>query len=449
VWEEDFETGDKDNTIFTMFMNSFTDRRHFLRGAGTLIALPALESIGFRLFASAAPEARSVIPKRAVFMGIGFGVTKETWYPDLKDTGAGYKITEGLAPLARHKKDFTVVQGCSNQYSNEAHWGSTFWLTGANRYSVPGQNMANSISTDQVLAQHLGQDSRFSSMQLDSSDGSASGHGPGLSLSWDQRGKPVAGFNDPVQVFHKLFSTDDLPLAQRQAAIAEKRSVLDAVLTEAKRVQRGLSKNDNDKLDEYFQGIRDIETRLGKDEDWLDVPKAKAPLSEPAPGLKGRDEIEMMYDLIVAALQTDSTRVLSYRLPGQGLLKSLDISLSAHNISHYSPGERMEASKTRDKVHAQLLAGLIDKLKATKEADGSRLFDHTALAFGSNISSIHYLDNCPTILTGGGANLKLGQHLALPKDTPLCNVWLTMLQGLGIQTERHGDSSGLVKELQA
>jgi len=430
-------------------MNSFTNRRHFLRGTGALIALPALASIGFRPFASAAQKVKATPSKRAVFLGIGFGVTKETWYPDLKDTGAGYKLTEGLAPLARHKKDFTVVQGCSNQYSNEAHWGSTFWLTGANRYSVPGQNMANSISVDQVIAQNLGRDTRFASMQLDSSDGSASGHGPGLSLSWDQRGKPVSGFKDPLQVFHKLFSADDLPLAQRQAAINQKRSVLDAVLTEAKRVQRGLSKNDNDKLDEYFQGIRDIETRLGKDEDWLEVPKAKAPIEEPSPGLKGKEEIEMMYDLIVAALQTDSTRVMSYRLPGQELLKSLDISLSAHNISHYSPGERMEASKTRDKVHAGLLAGLIDKLKATKEADGSSLFDHTALAFGSNISSIHYLDNCPTILTGGGANLKLGQHLALPKDTPLCNVWLTMLQGLGIQTERHGDSSGVVKELQA
>ena len=430
-------------------MSTKLHRRHFLRGTGALIALPTLESLGFRMFASAAPKATDDIPKRAVFMGIGFGVTKETWYPDLKDTGAGYKLTEGLAPLARHKKDFTVVQGCSNQYSNEAHWGSTFWLTGANRYSVPGQNMANSISVDQVIAQNLGRDTRFASMQLDSSDGSASGHGPGLSLAWDQRGKPVAGMNDPLQVFHKLFSADDLPLAQRQAAIAEKRSVLDAVFTEAKRVQRGLTKTDNDKLDEYFQGIRDIETRLGKDEDWLDVPKAKAPMTEPAPGLKGRDEIEIMYNLIVAALQTDSTRVLTYRLPGQELLKSMGVTLSAHNISHYSPGERMEASKARDKAHAELLTGLIDKLKATKEADGSSLFDHTALAFGSNISSIHYLDNCPTLLTGGGANLKLGQHLALPKDTPLCNVWLTMLQGLGIQTERHGDSSGVVKELLA
>ena len=430
-------------------MKTQFNRRHFLCGTGALIALPALESIGFRPFAVAAEKAKAAPPKRAVFLGIGFGVTKETWFPGLNDIGADYKLSEGLSPLARHKKDFTVVQGCSNQYSNEAHWGSTFWLTGANRYSVPGQNMANSISADQVAAQQLGENTRFASMQLDSSDGSASGHGPGLSLAWDQRGKPVAGFNNPLQVFHKLFSADNLPLAQRQAAIAEKRSVLDAVLTEARRVQRGLSKTDNDKLDEYFQGIRDIETRLGKDEDWLDVPKAKAPLAEPAPGLKGRNEIELMYNLIVAALQTDSTRVMSYRLPGQELLKSMDVTLSAHNISHYSPGDRMDASKARDKAHSELLAGLIDKLKATKEADGSSLFDHTALAFGSNISSIHYLDNCPTILTGGGANLKLGQHLALPKDTPLCNVWLTMLQGMGIQAERHGDSSGVVKELQA
>ena len=109
----------------------------------------------------------------------------------------------------------------------------------------------------------------------------------------------------------------------------------------------------------------------------------------------------------------------------------------------------MDASKARDKAHSELLAGLIDKLKATKEADGSSLFDHVALAFGSNIGSIHYLTNCPTVLTGGGAKVKLGQHLVLPEDTPLCNVWLTMLQGMGINVERHGDSTGVVKELQA
>jgi hypothetical protein len=109
----------------------------------------------------------------------------------------------------------------------------------------------------------------------------------------------------------------------------------------------------------------------------------------------------------------------------------------------------MDASKARDKAHSEMLAGLIDRLKATKEADGSSLFDHTTVAFGSNISSIHYLTNCPTVLAGRGANLKLGQHLVLPKNTPLCNVWLTMLHGMGIEAERHGDSSGIVKELQA
>ena len=428
-------------------MKTSFNRRHFLRGTGALIALPALESIGFRRFASAASTTPGTPPKRSVFLGTGFGMTKETWFPDQTKTGANYELSEGLAPLARHKSDITVVQGCANQYTNEAHWGSTFWLTGANRYSVPGQNMANSISVDQVVAQNLGQDTRFSSIQLNSSD--LQGHGPGLSLAWDQRGKPVAGQSDPVQVFHKLFSADDLPLEQRQAAIAENRSVLDAVLSEAKRVQRGLSKTDTDKLDEYFQGIRDIETRLGKDEDWLDVPKAKPPIDEPELGLKGKAEIEIMYDLIVAAMQTDSTRALTYRLPANTLLQSLDLKHSAHNVSHYAPGDRMEASKAKDKAHSQMLAGLIDKLKDTKEADGSSLFDHTALAFGSNISSIHYLTNCPTVLTGGGANLKLGEHLVLPEDTPLCNVWLTMLHGMGIDVERHGDSSGIVKELQA
>lgn len=429
-------------------MKTQLNRRHVLRGTGALIALPALESIGFRRFASAAAPPATP-PKRMVCLGIGFGVTKETWFPDLADTGPDYKLPEGLSPLARHKSDFTVVQGCANKFSNEAHWGSTFWLTGANRYAVPGQNMANSISVDQVVAQHLGQDTRFSSMPLASADNQ--GHGPGLSLAWNGRGKPVAGIDDPVKVFHKLFSADEMPLEQRQAAIAENRSVLDAVLTDARRVQRGLSKTDTEKLDEYFQGIRDIETRLGKDEDWLDVPKAKAPIAEPEPGLKGKDEIEMMYSLIVAALQTDSTRAMTYRMPGQSLLDSLDLgtNASAHNVSHYSPGPRMDASKARDKAHSELLAGLIDKLKATKEADGSSLFDHTAVAFGSNISSIHYLTNCPTVLTGGGANLKLGQHLVLPKDTPLCNVWLTMLQGMGINVERHGDSTGVVTPLQA
>ena len=421
-------------------------RRHFLRSTSVLITLPALESIGFKAFAAPKPVTP---PRRMVFLGFGWGVTNETWFPDAKKTGAAWELSDGLKPLARHQKDITVVQGCSNKFANEAHWGSTFWLTGANRYAEPGQSFHNSISADQVAAAHLGKDTRFASIQLNSPDVANSGHGPVLSMAWDMRGKPMAGLENPVQAFHRLFSNDTTPLSERQAMLVQKRSVLDAVLTDANDLQRGLTKTDTDKLDEYFQSIRDIEVRLGKDEQWLSVPKIKPPISEPKEGLAGKEEIKVMYDLIVAALQTDSTRVLTYRQPVGTLLQSLALKVAPHDMSHYTTGPRMEASQKRDATQSELLAGLIDKLKATKETDGRSLFDHTCLAFGSNIRSIHFLDNCPTLLTGGAANIKLGQHLVVSKDTPLCNVWLTLLNGIGVQAERHGDSSGVVKELQA
>jgi hypothetical protein len=423
-------------------------RRHFLRAAGTILALPALESIGFRRFASAATATASR-PKRAVFLGFGWGVTEDTWMPDIKTTGANYTLPAGLAPLARHQADITVVQGLSNKFANEAHWGSTFWLTGANRYAEPGQSFHNSISADQVAAGLLGAETRFSSIQLGSPDGVANGHGPGLSLAWDARGKPLAGMDNPMIAYHRMFSDESMPLERRQALLAQKRSVLDAVLVDAGRMQRNLNKTDNDKLDEYFQGVRDIETRLAKDEQWLAVPKAKAALTEPKPGLAGREEIRLMYDIIVSALQTDTTRVITYRQPVGSLLNSLALKIAAHDMTHYTTAERLDASHRRDLAQSELLAGLLDKLKATKEPDGTSLLDHTALAYGSNIRTVHFLDNCPTILAGGGASLKLGQHLALPKNTPLCNAWLTMLHGLGIEAERHGDSTGIVKELQA
>ena len=394
-----------------------------------------------------AATAKNARPKRAVFLNFGWGVTNETWFPDLKPTGTDYMLPPGLVPLKRHKADITVVQGLSNKFANEAHWGSTFWLTGANRYAEPGQSMHNSISVDQVAALQFGKETRFASLQLNSPDVNNSGHGPGLSLAWDSRGKPVAGLDNPVFAFHKLFSADTTPLAERQAMLAQKRSVLDAVLTDAGDLQRSLNKTDTAKLDEYFQSIRDIETRLGKDEQWLNVLKPKAALTEPKQGLAGRDEVALMYDIIVAALQTDSTRVITYRQPVGTLLQSLAIKVAPHDMSHYSPGERMEASQKRDIAQSELLARLIDKLKATKEPDGTSLFDHTVLAYGSNIRTIHYLDNCPTILAGGGAGLKRGQHISLPKNTPLSNAWLTLLHGLGVKAERHGDSTGIIKEL--
>ncbi|MCB1064003.1 MAG: DUF1552 domain-containing protein, partial [Verrucomicrobiae bacterium] len=131
-----------------------TNRRHFLQSSTALIALPVLESLGFQRFASAAPVVTP--PKRMIFMGFGWGVTNETWYPDINQPGSDYALPLGLKPLERHKADFTIVQGLWNKYSVEGHAGSTWWLTGANRYAQPGQSMFNSVSADQVAAEQFG-----------------------------------------------------------------------------------------------------------------------------------------------------------------------------------------------------------------------------------------------------------------------------------------------------
>jgi len=431
-------------------MNALPTRRLFLRSSSALIPLPALESFGFRRFASAAPAATP--PKRMIFLSFGYGVTEATWYPDIATTGADYKLSAGLQPLAKHKADFTVIQGLTNKFANEGHWGSTLWLTGANRYAEPGQSFHNSISADQVAAAHLGQETRFPSIQLNGGSATVmggSGHGPGLSLAWDVRGKPVGGFDTPVAAYHRLFSADKTPIEQQKAMLAQRHSILDTVRENARDMQQQLSKKDNEKLNEYFEGIRDIETRLGKDERWLGVPQPKTSMPEPKPGLAGREEIRLMYDLMLAAIQTDSTRVLTFRQPVSTLLTSLEIKVHPHDMSHYHSvlGEKLDASQRRDLAQSELLAGLMAKLKATKEADGSRLFDNTCLVYGSNLRTGHSLDNCPTLIAGGAAGVKLGRHIVASKGTPLCNLWLTLLQGIGAKVERHGDSTGLLKEV--
>ena len=426
------------------------NRRHFLRSSTALVALPVLESLGFRRFASAAPALKA--PKRLIFLGFGWGITTESWFPDIKKPGPDYVLPDGLAPLARHKADFSVVQGLCNKYSNEGHWGSTMWLTGANRFAEPGQSFHNSISADQVAASKLGLSTRFASLQLNGGENAeSSGHGPGLSMAWDVSGKPVGGLNGPLEAFHRLFSKDTTPIEQQRAMLAQKRSVLDTVLANARSLQRGLGKADSAKLEEYFQGIREIEVRLSKDEQWIGVPRPNAPLPEPQPGLAGREEIRVMYDIMLAAIQTDRTRVLTYRQPVSTLLTSIGIKVAPHDMSHYHStlGEKLDASQRRDLAQSELLAGFLDKLKSTTEADGTRLFDNVALAYGSNIRTEHNLDNCPTLLTGGGAGLRLGHSIVTPKDTPLCNAWLTLLHGVDVPSERHGDSTGVLKEIQA
>jgi len=425
-------------------------RRYFLRSSSALIALPFLESFGFRRFASAASQAPATPPRRMVFLGTGYGVTEDSWFPSEEQPGKDYDMPPGLKPLERHRANFSIVHQLSNRWSRSGHEGSTFWLTGANQFEG-GATFRNSISADQVAATEFGQHTRFPSIQLSGADPDMghAGHGPGLSMAWDARGKPVAGLNSPLDLYHRLFSPDNTPPEDRQQLLEQKRSVLDAVLEDAQDLQRGLARNDGEKLEEYFDSIRDIETRLVRDEDWQSIPKPEAPVPAPPAGPVGKGEVEVMYDLMIAAMQTDSTRVLTYRQPISTLLTSLGIKVAAHDMSHYSPGERRDASQRRDLAQSELLAGLLDRLKGTKEADGSSLFDHVSLVYGSNLRTVHRTENCPTILSGGGAGVKLGHNLVMPKNTPLCNAWLTLLHGVGVNVERHGDSTGILPGLLA
>lgn len=174
-----------------------------------------------------------------------------------------------------------------------------------------------------------------------------------------------------------------------------------------------------------------------------------APLAEPKQGMEGKEEIKLMHNLLVAALQTDSTRVITYRQPVNTLLTSTGQKMFPHDMSHYhtTRAEKLVCSQQRDLAQSDLLAGLLDRLKQTAEADGSHLFDHTTVVYGSNIRTGHELSNCPTLIAGHGAGIRLGQHLVLPKQTPLNNCWLTLLQGSGVQVDRHGDSTGILEEL--
>ena len=423
-------------------------RRTLLRSAGATVALPWLESISGGATARAAA---ATPPKRFMFLGFGWGVTNETWYPDKARVGGDYPLPAGLMPLERHRGNFSVVQGLGHRHVIDGHFGSTFWLTGANRYSKAGSSFSNTISADQVAAEQWGKETRFASLQFDTEKASDSGHGPGLSLAWDATGRPLAGLTTPVLAYHKLFSAEDMTLEERQAAIASGRSVLDALSADATRLQRGVTAVDARKLDEYFESIRDIERRLARDERWISVPKPRPEgIVEPKPGLAGEPEIKLMYDLAVAAFANDLTRVITYRQPVVSLVKSLGIAEAVHDMSHYSPGSRLQqASEARDLAQSRLLAGLLDRLGEVKEADGSSLLDHTTVVYGSNIRCSHYLDNCPTLVAGGGSGIKLGEHVVMPDKTPLNNLWLTLLQGSGVKVDKHGDSTGPLDGLRA
>jgi len=423
-------------------------RRAFLRAGGAVMAIPFLESL-LSMGAAAAPKP----PKRVVFLGGGFGFTKDTFYPNQAGRFAEIGLTEGLSPLKRHQDDFTMVANLTNLGASNPHGGSVSYLTGANVAGTPGKRFHNSISCDQILARELGKDTRYATLTLsakESDGGQNSGHGSGLSLAWDDSGNPIPGITRPIDLYYTLFANPNDSREQLDARLRKQQSVLDVVRLDAGGMKRKLSQGDQEKLDEYFTGVRQIEKGLLRQAAWADIPKPDAPFAAPDEGLTGEEAIKLMYDMIIVALQTDATRVVTYRQPVCSLLAGMGISLKAHSLSHYGFSEpRIQASRQRDKKCTSLFADFLDRLKEAKDMDGSRLFDNCIVSYGTNLRSGHELKNLPAILSGGGApGIKHGRHIVLPnEDTPLANYWLTLMQQAGMETESFSHSTGIVSEL--
>lgn len=423
-------------------------RRAFIRTGVAALALPGLESF-------AAATAPATPPTRMIFLGGGFGFTKDSFYPTKAGAFAEIGLTEGLAPLARHQHDITLVTNLTNLGATDPHGGSCSYLTGANVAGTPGKRFHNSISCDQLAARQLGTNTRFPSLVLSAQepDGSSnSGHGAGLSLSWDDSGNPIPGIERPLDLYRTLFATpnDDPQAIHRR--LTNKQSILDIVQLDGSGLNRRLGKADREKLDEYFTGLRQVERGLERQARWADTPKPAAPFDAPAEGLTGEEAIRLMENMIIIALQTDATRVVSYRLPVCSLLESMGISLKAHSLSHYGFSQpRIEASRQRDKKCMELFAAFLDRLKEARDFDGQPLFDRCIVSYGTNLRSGHELKNLPALLSGGGApDIRHGRHIVLPKeDTPLANYWLTLLQQAGVSAESFSHSTGIVPELLA
>jgi hypothetical protein len=304
----------------------------------------------------------------------------------------------------------------------------------------------NSISLDQFAADHIGGETRFPSLALSCE---------GFSLSWTRSGALVPSDSYPSSVFARLFLEGRPDEVEAQARrLRDGQSVLDTVRDQAKKMQSGLGAHDRDKLDEYFTSVRELEQRLARAEEWAKKPKPKVEAKQPQNVSNPADLVgraRLMFDLIHLALQTDSTRLITLLLLGTSLVPPIQgVSLGHHDLSHH--GQDPNKIKQLEKVELEKMktfGDFVEKLKDTKE-DGACLLDRTMVFFSSNLgnASTHGTKNLPVLLAGGG--FKHGQHLAFGTNNPppLCNLYVSMLQRLGIESDRFGSSTGTLTGLE-
>jgi hypothetical protein len=421
-------------------------RRRFLRGMGVMFSLPVLECMT-PVFSRAAA---SKTPKRMLLISNNLGVLPQHFFPQGK--GAGYALSPYLKELAAFRNDFTVFSGLSHPAVVGGHSTENCFLTAARDPTRSG--FRNSISVDQFAIEKIGQQTRFPTLNLGVNIDKAN-----RSLSWTRDGVLLPAEDSPASLFRKMFIQGDAnEVAARLRRLKERGSVLDAVSDDMRDFQRGLGSQDRSRLDQYLTSVRELEERLVISGEWEKKSKpqtqAKPPQDIPDKA-KFFPKIQLTLDMARLAFESDSTRIITLMVDGFATpvfeivenQRSLD---GYHNLSHHGQSKAKLAELEKiDLQQMRHLRDLLAALAATPAADSSRLLDHTMVLYGSNLgdANVHNNTNLPILLAGGG--FKHGRHLAFDRirNTPLSNLFVSMLQQLGAGTDKFGSSSGAISEI--
>ncbi len=443
-------------------MNQPITRRTLLRGLGVSVALPWLDAMGSLTSWSRGAETKSPAPNRMVFLYVPNGKNMADWTP--KTEGNNFDLPAILAPLKDVQGSFSILTGLTADKARAHGDGGGdharalgAFLTGTQPRKTDGTDIRAGISVDQVAAARLADQTRLPSLELGCEQGAMAGNcDSGYScvysstMAWKSATQPLPKEVNPKIIFERLFSTgNDAKRAERDT---KRKSVLDFVKEDTKELAGQLGANDRRKLDEYFTSLREIEQRIARAEKLPPVkaPDVAAPTGTPA---KYDEHVALIYDLMVLAIQADVTRVLSCVLANEGSNRSygmIGVSEGHHDLSHHgNDAKKKEKIRDINKFHTTQLAGFLGKLKSIKEGDGT-LLDHCMIAYGSGNSdgNAHNHDGLPILLAGGGCGtIRQGQHIRYRKETPLNNLWLSMLDRMSLKVDSLGDGTGRLNGL--
>lgn len=439
-------------------MSPKLSRRTLLRGLGASIALPWLDAMGSMKAWSAAPTPAQAAPNRLAVLYVPNGKNMVDWTP--KKEGTDFDLPAILEPLAPVKDHLLVLSGLTADKARANGDGGgdharalASFLTGCQPRKTDGTDIRAGISVDQVAASRLGGQTRLPSLEIGTEHGAMAGNcDSGYScvysstMSWKSATQPLPKEVNPKLVFDRLFAT--VPDAVREKRDRDRKSILDFVRDDSADLQKKLGAGDKQKIDEYFSSIRDIELRI---ERAAKMPPVKAPGDFKAPGgvpASYEEHIRLMCDLLVLAFQADVTRVVTFVLANEGSNKPypfIGVPEGHHDLSHHG-NDAAKKAKIRDinRFHTKQLAYLLAKLKSVKEGDGT-LLDHSMLVYGSGNSdgNAHNHDDLPVLIAGKGCGtIKTGRHVRHAKETPLNNLWLSLLDRMSIKMTALGDSTG-------